>query len=85
MGPEASLRGRNMGSDFGNKDGWNMYHGETIPGFPKHPHRGFETVTIARDGLCDHSDSLGASGRFGGGDVQWMTAGKVFVFCLLIF
>jgi redox-sensitive bicupin YhaK (pirin superfamily) len=33
-------------------------------------------VTVARAGLVDHSDSLGATGRFGEGDVQWMTAGK---------
>ena len=76
MGPKASLEGRNLGQDFGNKDGWNMYHGKEIPGFPRHPHRGFETVTFTRRGLIDHSDSLGATARFGGGDVQWMTAGK---------
>src|SRR5262249_37474834 len=61
------------------KDGWSMYHGQTVPGFPSHPHRGFETVTIVRQGLTDHADSLGAAARFGGGDVQWLTAGKGIV------
>ena len=56
-----------------------MYHGEVVPGFPQHPHRGFETVTIARRGYIDHSDSLGATARFGHGDTQWMTAGKGIV------
>ena len=50
-----------------------------MPGFPQHPHRGFETVTIVRKGLIDHSDSLGATARFGGGDVQWLTAGRGIV------
>jgi len=81
MGPAASLAGRQMGSDFANKDGWSMYHGQTIPGFPSHPHRGFETVTIVRQGHIDHSDSLGATARFGPGDVQWLTAGKGIVHC----
>jgi len=76
MSPAASLEGRNLGNDFTLKDGWRMYHGRTIPGFPSHPHRGFETITIVNQGYCDHSDSLGASGRFGQGDVQWMTAGS---------
>lgn len=76
MGPDASLAGRNIGQDFDLKDGWRMYHGKTIPGFPFHPHRGFETVTIAKEGIVDHADSLGAAGRFGNGDVQWMTAGR---------
>jgi quercetin 2,3-dioxygenase len=76
MGPAASLAGRNLGQDFDGRDGWRMYHGETVPGFPRHPHRGFETVTIVRSGLVDHSDSLGATARFGHGDVQWLTAGS---------
>ena len=76
MGPDASLAGRNIGQDFTVKDGWRMYHGSKIPGFPYHPHRGFETVTVVKEGLIDHFDSLGATRRFGKGDVQWMTAGK---------
>jgi len=76
MTPAASLEGRNLGNDFVIKDGWRMYHGTSIPGFPYHPHRGFETITIVNKGFCDHSDSLGAAGRFGEGDVQWMTAGR---------
>jgi quercetin 2,3-dioxygenase len=79
LGPAASLAGRDIGMDFAGKDGWRMYHGERIPGFPGHPHRGFETVTIVRRGFIDHSDSLGATARFGGGDVQWLTAGKGIV------
>ena len=79
MGPAASLAGRDLGQDFAGKDGWRMYHGETVPGFPAHPHRGFETVTIVRRGLIDHSDSLGATARFGSGDVQWLTAGRGIV------
>lgn len=75
-GPASGLEGRSLGNDFSGKDGWNMYHGRSVPGFPVHPHRGFETVTLVREGLLDHSDSLGAKARFGGGDVQWMTAGS---------
>jgi len=79
LGPAASLAGRQIGQDFAGIDGWNMYHGSTVPGFPQHPHRGFETVTYVRRGWCDHSDSLGATARFGEGDVQWLTAGSGIV------
>lgn len=79
LGPNASLHGRQIGQDFAGIDGWNMYHGDHVPGFPSHPHRGFETVTYVRTGVIDHSDSLGARARFGKGDTQWLTAGKGIV------
>lgn len=76
LGPAASLAGRIIGRDFRGLDGWNMYHGDTVPGFPEHPHRGFETVTVVTKGYVDHADSNGACGRYGEGDVQWLTAGR---------
>jgi len=76
LGPAVSLQGRDIGSDFSYRDGWSMYHGATVPGFPQHPHRGFETVTVVRRGYVDHSDSLGATARYGEGDVQWLTTGS---------
>lgn len=76
LGPAVSLAGRNLGQDFVVKDGFRMYHGHVVPGFPQHPHRGFETVTVVRRGLIDHADSMGAAARYGGGDVQWLTAGQ---------
>lgn len=50
--------------------------GAYIGGFPEHPHRGFETVTIMLDGKMRHRDSTGGEGVIGPGDVQWMTAGR---------
>ncbi|HAS74724.1 MAG TPA: pirin [Clostridiales bacterium UBA8960] len=74
--PTVSLTGRQLGEDFAIKDGFRMYHGTKVPGFPMHPHRGFETVTIVKTGFVDHFDSVGASGRYGNGDVQWLTTGS---------
>ncbi len=79
LAPNVALTGRQIGSDFAGIDGWNMYHGNNVPGFPQHPHRGFETITYVRTGRCDHTDSLGASARFGEGDTQWITSGKGIV------
>src|SRR5690606_37212663 len=50
-----------------------------IRGFPDHPHRGFETVTIMRAGRMRHADSRGNRGVIEGGGVQWMTAGRGIV------
>ena len=72
----AFVSDRALGSDFTLKNGFRMYHGKSVPGFPYHPHCGFETITLVTEGYIDHSDSLGAKARFGKGDVQWMTAGS---------
>lgn len=47
-----------------------------LAGFPWHPHRGIETITYVLAGSVKHEDSLGNRGVLGGGDVQWMTAGR---------
>lgn len=62
--------------DFGSNSDWHMYYGTDVPGFPAHPHRGFETITIVLQGTVDHTDGLGSMGRYSDGDVQWMTAGR---------
>jgi redox-sensitive bicupin YhaK (pirin superfamily) len=47
-----------------------------VGGFPDHPHRGFETVTIMLEGRMRHRDSVGNVGLLEPGSVQWMTAGR---------
>ncbi len=59
--------------DYGSK--WMVPPSEIPRGVGVHPHRGFETVTIAYHGKVAHHDSAGNSGVIGEGDVQWMTAG----------
>lgn len=74
--PSDHIGTRPLGNDFSHTGGFNMYYGTSVPGFPAHPHRGFETITIVPKGVVDHADSLGATARYGDGDVQWLTAGR---------
>lgn len=67
---------RGNGADFDPNQPYRMYHGDRVPGFPSHPHRGFETITATIHGIIDHTDSYGNAGRYGHGDLQWMTAGS---------
>ena len=53
--------------------------GDERRGVGAHPHKGFETVTIAYQGELEHRDSSGGGGTIGAGDVQWMTAGRGIV------
>lgn len=53
---------------------YNFPPSEIPKGVGVHPHRGFETVTIAYKGKVEHGDSSGGGGVIGEGDVQWMTA-----------
>ena len=53
--------------------------GNEMRGVGGHPHKGFETVTIAYQGELEHRDSTGSGGKIGAGDVQWMTAANGIV------
>ncbi len=73
--PQIGLKGMSpfFLMDYGSK--WAVPPSDTPRGVGVHPHRGFETVTIAYHGKVAHHDSAGNSGVIGEGDVQWMTAG----------
>lgn len=60
---------------------YQMYYGDVVPGFPEHPHTGFETITLVESGYVDHFDSLGNSGRYATGDVQWLSTGNGVEHC----
>lgn len=63
-----------MLDEFGSEKG-----ADYVGGFPDHPHRGMETVTIMFDGRMRHGDNKGNGGVIGPGGVQWMTAGRGIV------
>ncbi|MDR2699143.1 MAG: pirin family protein [Candidatus Methanoplasma sp.] len=77
--PLREIGGRDLGRDYKKIFGFRMYHGKVVPGFPMHAHWGYETVTIPEIGFIDHFDSLGNQGRYGFGDVQWVSAGSMYL------
>lgn len=82
LGPDGQAQKKNIVIEPGRFDDTDpflmMAEDWFIPaeGFPDHPHRGFETVTMVLEGELEHKDNHGGQGVLGAGDVQWMTAGK---------
>lgn len=80
--PYSEVKGKTLGQDYDKKIfGYRMYTGKVTPGFQLHSHWGYETITIASKGYVDHFDSLGNQGRYGDGDIQWVTAGGRYHHC----
>lgn len=79
--PLGEIGGRNLGRDYQKRLGFRMYHGKVVPGFPKHAHWGYETVTLPAIGYIDHFDTAENQGRFGFGDVQWVCASSKYEHC----
>lgn len=79
--PLDQIAGRNLGRDYKKIMGFRMYNGKVVPGFPMHAHWGYETVTLPQIGYVDHFDCLGIKGRFGFGDVQWVSAPGFYEHC----
>ncbi len=79
--PLSEIAGRDLGRDYDMRFGFRMYHGKVVPGFPAHAHWGYETITIPEKGYVDHFDNLGNQGRYGFGDVQWLTASSRYQHC----
>lgn len=72
--PYEEIGRRSLGMDYDRLFGYRMYCGKAVPGFPLHAHWGYETITLASEGFVDHFDTMGNQGRFGNGDMQWVTA-----------
>jgi len=67
---------RSDGDPFLLIDEFRLAQGDPSQGFPEHPHRGFETITLMKSGGISHRDHMGHHSRIGADEVQWMTAGS---------
>jgi redox-sensitive bicupin YhaK (pirin superfamily) len=76
--PYDMIAWRDLGHDYKKHNGFRMYKGKVVPGFPMHPHWGYETFTIVEEGYVDTFDSEGNQSRFGFGDAQWVTASSKY-------
>ena len=72
--PYDMIAWRDLGHDYKKHNGFRMYKGKVVPGFPMHAHWGYETFTLAEEGYVDTFDIEGNQSRFGFGDAQWVTA-----------
>lgn len=79
--PYEQVKKKDLGNDYYRIFGYRMYTGKVSPGFQLHAHWGYETITMASKGYVDHFDSLGNQGRYGYGDMQWISAGSRYHHC----
>lgn len=76
--PYDMIAWRDLGHDYRKHNGFRMFNGKVVPGFPMHAHWGYETFTLAEEGYVDTFDSEGNQARFGFGDAQWVTASSKY-------
>lgn len=79
--PKEEVDRKDLGNDYYKLFGYRLYTSKMTPGFQLHSHWGYETITLVPQGYVDHFDSLGNQGRYGYGDMQWITAGGRYHHC----
>ncbi len=79
--PKEQVDKKDLGNDYYKLFGYRLYTSKMTPGFQLHSHWGYETITLVPQGYVDHFDNLGNQGRYGYGDMQWVTAGGRYHHC----